>query len=129
MNAEKLSGSTEMTDAALAADLLRQVAGPPRCGETVKAQILRALRRLQGRDRRWSARRVKALWYGEGARIEHREINDLRALTAMRAARREHAELTETLARLETMLAAQDAAFHRTTIDALRSIRRGVDRA
>lgn len=82
---EKQAGRPEtMTDITVA-HMLRQVGGPRRADETIKAVIWRVARRLG-----WPAGRVKRLWYGE-ARASIGEWEQLKAAVAARA----DAELVE----------------------------------
>jgi hypothetical protein len=84
----------------------------------------------------WTERRVRALWGGEAARVEFREMVELhkaaekakeqRAL--LREARKEHAEYVAQTASLRALLEHQDEAFHSPQIEGLRGMAGRVDR-
>jgi hypothetical protein len=106
-----------MTDAAFASSLIQDTF-PTGSGRNVKAAIgdaFSALKRrerqlpreaLQERQRPWTERRVKALWFREARRVDHYEIQDLTAV-AVEEARIERQRLKARELRLEAFLAAQ----------------------
>lgn len=122
--AEKLSSGVSRVSAAVieASRLLRVLAEPPSIGDTIKAQLSRAARRIPF----WSYRRVKAVWYGEVHSIDADDLEALRALAKQKmkaaedAACDEYSTLVARIQRLERYLASQDADFHRPEIDGLR---------
>lgn len=120
-----------MSDAVLAASLIREVAGPRGHDEPKKVLWYRAYQTLHKLNPRWTQRRVRALAGQEAARIEHREIKEMeRAIAARRAiqeARNEHNRYLAETERLATFLATQDEAFHSETIADLRSIAGDLD--
>jgi hypothetical protein len=100
-------------DDGIYAQELLQESFPVRAGRNVKAAIgeaFEALKRreralpktiIQGRERSWTERRVKAIWGREARRIDHYEIQDLTAV-AVEEARR---ELQRSKARQERLAA------------------------
>lgn len=65
---------------------------------------------LQQRPRKWTERRVRALWSGrEAKRVDHYEIEDLTAV-AVEEARIARIQLRAREARLAEFIAAQDAS-------------------
>jgi hypothetical protein len=130
---EKCSRNVEMSDAALAADLIRDVAGERGHDEPIKTLWEKAYQRLAKRSTQWTRRRVRALWEREAARIEYREIKEMTAAIreqeTLRHARQEHREYLDRLARLEALLVARDADFHSPEIGAVRGNTGRVDRA
>lgn len=126
-NLEKasVSSAAEMTD------LLRSVASPAHPGESVKAVIGRAARRLG-----WDYGRTRRLYYGEARRIDAREMDRAREIAREREATdramaqeaaNEFRRMGERIARLEAILllvANQDGAL----ADAGIASARGADR-
>src|SRR5215813_8904428 len=112
---ESLSESTEMSSVAEASCLIRRVAGPREVGDSVKALIRRASRRLG-----WQFSRTKDVWYQDARRIDAEEMDRLRD----EAARVEANVARERLLALRNGLAATDPEFHRETIDALEHVLR-----
>ena len=110
-----------MTDAVLAQTLVREIAAPAEVGEGVNQQIRRAWRRLLKHLPDLSHSRVKAFWYCEARRIEHREIKAMETVIAIRKAKQARRELHNIATRSLSFLERQDADFHRRDIDALRS--------
>ena len=112
-----------------AAALLRQVAEPRPVGDSVKAAIRRAARRLG-----FGYRRTKTIWYGETTRIGAEEMDALRRATsrlrAEEVARAEAVVAIDRLVALRGALAASDEDFHRNTLaqidDTLRALGRDV---
>lgn len=121
---EIFSTDTEMSDAILAARMIRDVAGPRGSDEPIKVLWERAYQALSKYGQHWTRRRIRALWAGEAARVEYREIKEMAIAIAARErlidARKEHAERLARIARLEALLVAQDEAFHSPEIGALR---------
>ena len=101
-----------------AAALLRQVAEPRPVGDSVKAAIRRAARRLG-----FGYRRTKTIWYGETTRIGAEEMDALRRATKRRnaeeVARAEAVVAIDRLVALRGALAASDQSFNQPLIDAL----------
>lgn len=118
-----------MSDAALAAFLIREVAGPRGHDDSIKELLNRAYRALQKQNEAWKHRRVRAIWNREAARIEHREIAEMKAAIALREARKEHAEYIAETERLAALGFAIDPDFYRDQIEARRSILGGVGRS
>lgn len=99
---------SEMSFAREASVLVRQVAEPRTVGDSVKAAIGRAARRLG-----WPYNRTKDIWYANARRIDASEYEALRKATA------EIRETTNRLLALRDALAAKDSAFHWPEICAL----------
>ncbi|MCB1460928.1 MAG: hypothetical protein KDJ90_00515 [Nitratireductor sp.] len=129
-----------MSDVALAQSLVSDIGG----SEVVKVKLRRAYARLTEMfphedepERRWTWRRVRALWGREVAAPKYFEMVELAAAAEraieerelLKNARKEHAEFIAKTARLRALLEHQDAAFHRPDIEGLGSITRGMDRA
>ena len=121
-----------MSDACLAASLIREVAGPRGHDEPKKALWYRAYQALHKLNPQWTERRVRALWGKEAARIEHREIREMQAAIEQQRrineAQREHREYLAETERLATLLLTQDEDFHSETVANLRGITRRLDR-
>jgi hypothetical protein len=102
------SESKPMSSAAEMTTLLKVVAAPAEPGESVKAVIGRASRRLG-----WSWGRTKRLYYGEARRIDAEEMDLARSKARERSqklalaieAKHEYEELTARIARVEALLA------------------------
>ena len=128
---EKQTRDAEMSDVTLAANLIRDVAGPRGHDEPIKVLWDRAYERLSRHSAQWTRRRVRALWAREAARVEHREIREMaeaiREQERLRDARKEHAEYLDRIARLETLLLTTDEDFGSHEIAALRGPARGMD--
>lgn len=86
-----------MTDASLAADLLDEIIGSRGLREPVKSMLERAYVALARQNRRWTRRRVRAVFHGEAAVIHHREIAEMQSIIE---ARKEHAAYRQETARL-----------------------------
>lgn len=101
-----------------ASALVKRVAEPRECGDSVKAAILRAARRLG-----FAVSRTKDIWYEDARRIDAREMDTLRRAAA--EARSEAAGRAEALVAVERLMAshralsAVDADFHRETLAAI----------
>jgi hypothetical protein len=111
-----------MSAVAEAATLLRQVAEPRPVGDTVKAAINRAARRVSIRPGR-----VEDIWREEAKAIRAEEMDAIRRAAAQervaREAKHELAELDARIARLEALL-VHDEDHYRPQVDALRSVAR-----
>jgi hypothetical protein len=104
--------------------LLRELAGPRRADESMKAVLRRVCRPLKS----WKPSRVRDIWYRDRrVKVRAEEIEQLRELTSQReqdrAAKDELAQLRTRISRLETLLAQTDEAFHGASLDALRAHR------
>ena len=97
-----------------AADLIRRVADPRPSGDSVKAAIGRAARRLG-----WSWNRAKDVWYADN-RISI-SADEMRALQTQTKEAKQDDEIKARIERLESILLAKDEAFYRPQIDALRA--------
>jgi hypothetical protein len=111
---EKSDDSSESSDAMR----IVQLAAEPRpVGDSVKAAIGRAARRLG-----WSYTRTRDVWYGDARRIDVREMDALREIERRRdeaATDAERRRQLEQLAVLRTRLQMRDPGFHREDIAAL----------
>lgn len=86
-----------------AQSLLRKVAEPVPAGDSVKAAICRASRRL-----RWNFNRTKSLWYGDQrAKVSGDELNQLRDVAKQSAGGGDDL-LARTAIALETVAARLD---------------------
>lgn len=101
---EFLSEDSELSSECEASNLVRRAAEPREAGESVKAAIGRAARRLH-----WSITRTRAIWYAEARRIDSHEMDQLRALARQQAERH---------TRIAAALAATDPEFHQLDIAA-----------
>lgn len=109
-----------MSSAAEMTTLIRTVASPAMPGESVKAVIARAARRLG-----FTYSRTRGLYYGEARRIDAREIDRAREVAREREATdraiaqeaaNEYKKMGERIARLEAIL-LQDAHRYGTLVD------------
>lgn len=120
-----------MTAVAEAASLLRSVAEPRPVGDTVKAAITRAAKRVSKHLREpMRPGRAEDIWRGEARIIRAEELDAIRKAADARLlqeARREFTQLDARIARLEALL-VQDPEFHRVEADALRAVAGGADR-
>lgn len=89
-----------MSDADLAADLLDDVIGNRGVREPVKSMLDRAYRALSKRNHEWTRRRVRSIFNKETSRIDHREIEELRAVIR---ARETHAAFKTETTRIAAM--------------------------
>lgn len=106
-----------MSALAEASALVRDVAEPRPVGDSVKAAIVRAARRLG-----FTFTRTKDIWYGDARRIDSGEMDALRRAKAERRqseARGEARAAVGRLLALREMLARRDPHFHREDIAAL----------
>jgi hypothetical protein len=106
-----------MSSVSEARALVRRIAEPREVGDSVKAAIVRAARRLGFRFHR-----TRDLWYGDARRIDADEMDRLRELAAKAEARTAVANLLA----LRNSLAQADPDFHRPTIAALDDALRGM---
>lgn len=107
-----------------AAALLRSVAEPRPVGDTIKAAINRAAKRVSAHLREpMRPGRAEDIWRGEARAIRAEEMDAIRRAAEKRLvgeARNEFTELDRRIARLEALL-VQDADFHGVEADALRA--------
>lgn len=97
-----------------ASSLVRRIAEPVPAGDSVKAAIGRASRRLN-----WGFCRVRSLWYADPrTKVSGDELNQLRRVARKAAG---HDELGQRIARLEAWAARTDPEFFGPSVDALRS--------
>lgn len=89
-----------MSDADLAADLLDSVIGNRGVREPVKSMLDRAYRALSKRNSEWTRRRVRSIFNKETTRIDHREIEEMRAVIQ---ARENHAAYKTETTRIAAM--------------------------
>ena len=126
---DKSSEQSEMSDAALAAQLLRGVVTVD-AGATIKERIVKTSRALG-----WVYSRTRDVWYEQARRIDAHEMDALRAAVRQREleeAKREYRELDARLARLEAAVALANPTLDREALDLLQQEIRGpggVDRA
>jgi len=109
-----------MPDVAEATSMLHELAKPLSYGEPVKLVIERTSNIV-----RISYWRTFDLWYGKARRVEEYEYEKIK--TALRikresAARNELHDIKLRIARLESLLRAGDADFHRLDIDYAREM-------
>jgi hypothetical protein len=123
---------TSMSACAEAASLLRSIAEPRPVGDTVKAAINRASRRVSAFLREpMRPGRAEDIWRGEARAIRAEEIDAIRRAAEARLhreARHEFTQLDARISRLEALL-VQDAEFHGPEADALGSMARDPHRA
>ena len=108
---EKSSEFSEMGANQEASVLVRLVAEPRPAGDSVKAAIGRAARRVG-----FTFVRTKNLWYGDARRIDAAEIDTLRRATAQRrdnldAGRAEARDAITRLSAMRAALVAKDPDF------------------
>lgn len=96
----KFSEGPAMSDADLAADLLDNVIGNRGVREPVKSMLDRAYRALSKRNSEWTRRRVRSIFNKETTRIDHREIEEMRAVVRERET---HAAFKTETARIAAM--------------------------
>jgi hypothetical protein len=101
---------SEMSSVAEASKLVRRVAEPRSVGDSVKAAIARAARRIG-----FHHSRTKDIWYAHARRIDAYEMDRLREEAGRVEARIAVAHLLG----LRNSLAATDPNFHRPQIAAL----------
>lgn len=96
-----------VADIDMAASLLDDVIGERGVREPVKSMLERAYSALSKRNSAWTRRRVRAVFNKEASRIEHREIEDMRAILN---ARNHHAAYREETARLTALAVVPSTA-------------------
>jgi len=89
-----------MSDAELAANLLDNIIGYRGVREPIKCMLERAYRSLSKTSKEWTRRRVRSIFNREARRIDHREIEEMRAVLR---AREDHAEYKNETARISSM--------------------------
>ena len=122
-----------MSAAIEASDLIRQLADPCPAGDSVKAAINRALRRVSP-FLPWPMKpsRAEDIWRREARAIRAEEMDALRAAKAAKEKaefKHEAAAVEARLARIEAALFAADEDFHGPAIDALRRASRPFGKA
>lgn len=132
------TGSSEMSDLALASSYVADIGGPGK----VKTILGNAYDRLaemfphrSNPEWQWTERRVRAFWNKEAAYVEFREMRELHQAAAkakeerelLQKARKEHAAFIEKTASLRALLERQDEAFHSPQIEGLGCRSCGVD--
>jgi hypothetical protein len=126
---EKPSELSFVSTLAEASYLVRRVAEPRPAGDSAKAAILRAWRRLAG----WSHNRVKDVWYSDHRiSISAEEIEQLRRAARMQAlereAKHEYQQLAERIARVEQTLRLGNPHLDRAELDEVCAMARGPNR-
>lgn len=122
----------DMTGVSEASILLRRVAEPRPVGDTVKAAITRAAKRVSKHMRQpMSPSRAEDIWRREARRLDSEEMDAIRAAAKadhkVEEARNALAEFDARIARLEALL-VQDEDFFRPQVDAAVEALRGPDR-
>lgn len=102
----KNADNSPMSDTEYAASLLDEVIGARGVREPIKSMLERAYSSLSKRNAAWTRRRVRAVFHREANRIEHREIEDMRAVVQ---ARKKHAAYREETARLAALATVSTA--------------------
>jgi hypothetical protein len=123
---EKSSASTSMSVVSEAQDLVRQLAEPRPAGSSIKADLLRAWRRLP----RWSFRRVKAAWYAE-CELKSSEMDMLREAAAKRReakAQRHEANVENLRQEIEAIRAVLERIAPGALRNEISALRRSADR-
>lgn len=119
--AEFSSEKSEMSCVDEASNLLRVIAAPRPIGDSVKAAITRAARRVG-----LSPVRATGIWYREARAIRAAEMDAIRKAAAQRTqeqgARNEYRQLVARLSVLEHRLATIDPDFHSNDIAAHREV-------
>jgi hypothetical protein len=116
---DKSSEAKIMSAIAEASHLVRQIAEPCPAGDSVKAAMLRACRRVGS----LSFNRVKDIWYADRrVSVSGDELNHLRAIARAKeeaVARDEYQSVIGRIARLEAALRLADEEFTREEIASL----------
>lgn len=116
---DKSSEVKFMSATAEASFLIRQLAEPIPPGDSVKAGLSRAYRRLEG----WTFNRVRDVWHADHRiRISAEELAHLRNVAKAKAEdadRDEFSELRTRISILEHRLATIDPDFHSEAIEAI----------
>jgi hypothetical protein len=107
-----------MSAVAEASHLLRQLAEPRPVGDTIKAAINRAARRVKIK-----AGRVEDIWRQEARAVRAEEMDAIRR-AVMEEARLEYSRLVNRIASIEATLRRSDPDFHSTDINGLRELQR-----
>jgi hypothetical protein len=110
-----------MSAVAEASHLLRQLAEPRPVGDTIKAAINRAARRVKIK-----VGRVEDIWRQEARAVRAEEMDAIRR-AVMEEARLEYSRLVNRIASIEATLRESDPDFHRPQADALHEARRILD--
>ena len=98
--------NSPMSDTEYAASLLDEVIGSRGVREPIKSMLERAYASLSKRNSAWTRRRVRAVFHKEAIRIDHREIQEMRAVIE---ARKAHAAYREETARIAAMAGVRKA--------------------
>lgn len=107
---------SESMSTAVAQELIRKVASPREPGESVKASIGKAARRLS-----WTWNRAKDVWYGDGRiKISADELAQLRTKAQTKEAVGN--DIVARIERLEALMLSTDAEFYSEQISHLRSL-------
>lgn len=124
-----------MSAVAEASALLRQIAEPRPVGDSVKAAIGRACRRVSAHVpkhwTRWHIGRAQDIWHQQVRGVWAEELDAIRRAAEARLvaeARHERAALADRISRLEAALRLSDEDFHRPDLDALRRLAGEQDR-
>lgn len=132
-------GKKEMSDVAMAKDLIRDIGGPGHVATVIYNTYTTLSRMFPHRDdpkKQWTARRIKSWWNGETENVQYREMRELfqaaqvkKAEQALiREARNEHKQFLAKTAAIAALLERQDPDFHSAQVDALRGSLGSLDR-
>ena len=130
-------GSSAMTDVQFASEFIQEIYPITATRKVAGAigEAFEALKRreqdlpeqvLMARPRKWTERRVRALWFKEARRVDHYEIQDLTAV-AVEEARRERQHLKARQERLTALIATFDPSEVGTEANAEGRGIRGMD--
>jgi hypothetical protein len=133
-------GKKEMSDVAMAKDLIRDIGGPGHVATVIYNTYTTLSRMFPHRDdpkKQWTARRIKSWWNGETENVQYREMRELfqaaqvkKAEQALiREARNEHKQFLAKTAAIAALLERQDPDFFGPQIEGLGKQSRGMDRA
>ena len=111
---------TEMSELAWAREQLGEIAP----NGYVKERIRDAALALK-----WPYRRVRYIWYDDGAVVRPHELRDITKLTGVEYGRQERSELDRAIARADTLLMGADPDFLGAFVDALGAFARAMDRS
>lgn len=132
------TGSSEMSDLALASSYVADIGGPGK----VKTILNRAYDRLaemfphkEQPEWQWTERRVRSFWNKEAAYVEFREMRELHAAAAkakeerelLQQARLDHAAFIQKTASYRALLERTDEAFYCDEIERLGRRSSGMD--
>lgn len=95
-----------MSDTDFAANLLDDVIGYRGVREPIKCMLERAYSALNKQNRKWTRRRVRSIFNKETTRVDHREIEEMRAVIR---AREEHAAFKAETARIAAVAVVRKA--------------------